>query len=82
VVAVQNGLKFSPMDETDSESFAGAPEGAPSGRVRDWCAVRRSGALIAYSDIAVYILNGNMLSVLTEDLETEYVLSRVFQIER
>jgi hypothetical protein len=66
VVAVQNGLKFSPMDETDSESFAGAPE----------------GALIAYSDIAVYILNGNMLSVLTEDLETEYVLSRVFQIER
>jgi len=66
VVAVQNGLKFSPMDETDSESFAGAPE----------------GALIAYSDIAVYILNGNMLSVVTEDLETEYVLSRVFQIER
>jgi len=65
VVAVQNGLKFEPMDETDSESFAGAPE----------------GALIAYSDIAVYILNGNMLSVVTEDLETQYTLKTEFVIE-
>jgi hypothetical protein len=58
VVAVQNGLKFSPMDETDCESFAGAPE----------------DALIAYSDIAIYILKGNNLSVITEDFETRYTL--------
>ena len=60
VVAVQNGLKFSQMDEAP---FAGAPE----------------GALIAYSDIAVYILKGNMLSVVTEDLETQYTLETKFE---
>ena len=65
VVAVQNGLKFSPMDETDCESFAGAPE----------------DALIAYSDIAIYILKGNNLSVLTEDLETQYTLETKFEVE-
>jgi hypothetical protein len=63
ILAVQNGLKFSQMDEADSESFAGAPE----------------GALIAYSDIAVYILKGNMLSVVTEDLETQYTLETKFE---
>jgi len=70
VVAVQNvpcldGLKFSPMDETDRESFASAPE----------------DALIAYSDIAIYILKGNKLSVITEDFEMRYTLKKKFEVE-
>ena len=65
VVAVQNGLVFKPMSEEDFEIFAGAPNGA-------W---------IADSGIAVYILKGNLLTVLTEDYETRYNLTEQYSIE-
>ena len=58
VVAVQNGLKFEPMDDADYEAFAGAPE----------------GALIATSDLAIYIVAGNTVSVITEDYQRDYTL--------
>lgn len=58
VFAVQNGLTFKPMDEMDCAAFAGAPE----------------GALIASSEVAVYILAGATLSVITEDAQLDYEL--------
>jgi hypothetical protein len=65
VVAVQNGLKFAPMSENDRQGFAGAP----------------ADALIASSDLAVYILSENQLSVITDDYETQFKLNQEFQIE-
>jgi len=65
VVAVQNGLKFTPMSENDRQGFAGAP----------------ADALIASSDLAVYILSENQLSVITDDYETQFKLNQEFQIE-
>ena len=59
IVAVQNGLKFAPMSETDRQGFAGAPV----------------DALIASSDLAVYILSENKLSVITDDYETIFSLN-------
>ena len=59
IVAVQNGLKFAPMSETDRQGFAGAPV----------------DALIASSDLAVYILSENKLSVITDEYETIFSLS-------
>jgi hypothetical protein len=54
-----------PMDELDYESFPGAPE----------------GSLIAYSEIAVYIVSENEISVVTEDSETRYELTKLFEVE-
>ena len=65
VVAVQNGLKFDEMEVPDYHVFGGAPK----------------GALIAYTDIAVYILKGNELTVITEDFETQYTLEKKFEVE-
>jgi hypothetical protein len=65
IVAVQNGLKFAPMSENDRQEFAGAP----------------ADALIASSDLAVYALSENQLSVITDDYETQFKLNQEFQIE-
>ena len=65
IIAVQNGLKFSEMTEFDRQAFAGA----------------EPGSLLASSDIAVYILNDNELSVITEDYEKRYSLGLEFTIE-
>jgi hypothetical protein len=65
ILAVQNGLKFEPMSDFDRNAFAGAPK----------------DSLIASSDVAVYILSDNQLSVITEDFETQYTLETTFEIE-
>ena len=65
ILAVQNGLKFEPMTESDYYGFAGAEE----------------NSLIAYSDVAAYILCGNKLSVITEDFQNDYVLENTLEIE-
>ena len=65
VVAVQNGLTFKPMSHHDYMAFGGA----------------EPDSLIASSDVAVYILSGNQLSVITEDFEKQYALETKFEIE-
>lgn len=65
ILAVQNGLTFAPMTDSDYQGFAGAPE----------------NSLIAYSDLAAYILCGNTLSVITEDYQRDYVLENTLEIE-
>ena len=65
VVAVQNGLKFTPMSENDRQGFAGAP----------------ADALIASSDLAVYILSENQLTVITDDYESTFVLNLEHEME-
>jgi len=65
IIAVQNGLKFSEMTEFDRQGFAGAEE----------------GSLIAESDLAVFILKGNRLDILTEDYQTTFDLNETFSME-
>lgn len=57
ILAVQDkGLRFEPLSDFDRNAFAGAPK----------------DALIASSDVAVYILSEDSFSVITEDRETTY----------
>ena len=65
VVAVQNGLEFKEMEVSDYHVFGGAPE----------------GALIAYTAVAVYILKGNELKIITQDFETQYSFEMKFEVE-
>lgn len=65
ILAVQNGLKFEPMTDSDYQIFAGAEK----------------NSLVAYSDIAAYILCGNTLSVISEDYQNDYVLENTLEIE-
>ena len=61
-------LTFSPMDDQDLQAFAGVEN--------------PKEALIAESDDAVYILDGNTISVVTEDgRETQYRVSLVWEME-
>lgn len=64
ILAVQNGLNFEPMTDSDYQGFAGADE----------------GSLIAYSDLAAFVLKGNKLSVITEDSQSDYVLENTFEM--
>ena len=59
------GIPFRPMTDLDYQGFAGA---APN-------------SLIAESEVAVYILSGNTLSVLTDDYQQDYVLMNTNTIE-
>lgn len=59
------GITFRPMTESDYQGFAGADH----------------GSLIAESEVAVYILSGNNLSVLTEDSQNDYVFGNTNNIE-
>jgi hypothetical protein len=61
-------LTFSPMGEQDLQAFAGVEN--------------PKEALIAESDGAVYILDGNTISVVTEDgRETQYRVSLIWEME-
>ena len=65
ILAVQNGgLKFAPMSDHDRQGFAGAP----------------TDALIASSDLAIFILSEDQLSVVTDDFETTFSLKNEFEI--
>ena len=66
ILAVQDkGLRFEPLSDFDRNAFAGAPK----------------DALIASSDVAIYILSEDSLSVVTEDIETTYTLKNEYAIE-
>lgn len=65
ILAVQNGgLKFEPMSDYDRQGFSGAP----------------AAALMASSDLAIFILSENQLSVVTDDFETTFSLRSEVEI--
>lgn len=62
-------LTFSPMSEQDLQAFAGVEN--------------PKDALIAESDNAIYILDGNTITVITDEegLETQYRVSLIWEME-
>ena len=53
-----------PMTDLDYQAWSGAPR----------------GSLIAESEVAIYIISDNEVSVITEDTETRYEFNKLFEI--